>query len=126
MSSLRGMQVLVVENDDMNAMLLEMQLTQAGASVLGPAGTVADALALVDASSPDIAILDYRLGDDETSEGVAETLYARGIPFVLATGLPAHSLPSAFDKGIVLTKPYLAEELVKALAKAQERTTADN
>lgn len=38
MSVLRGARVLVVENDDMNAMLLDLQLVQAGAVVMGPVG----------------------------------------------------------------------------------------
>ena len=51
MSALRGVRVLVVENDDMNAMLLEMQLIQAGAAVVGPVGEVDDALQLIEALS---------------------------------------------------------------------------
>ncbi|MCF5951512.1 response regulator, partial [Xanthomonas perforans] len=67
MSVLRGVRVLVVENDDMNAMLLDLQLVQAGAVVIGPVGEVRDALQLISAEPPDIAVLDYRLGNGETS-----------------------------------------------------------
>lgn len=71
MSALRGVRVLVVENDDMNAMLLEMQLIQAGAAVVGPVGEVDDALQLIEADAPDTAVLDYRLGNGQPRTGCA-------------------------------------------------------
>ncbi|HYG07154.1 MAG TPA: response regulator [Stenotrophomonas sp.] len=120
MSALHGLRVLVVENDEMNAMLLELQLAQAGAAVAGPAATVQTALDLVDRQGADLAVLDYRLADGETSEAVAERLNALGVPFVVATGQVSAALPSAFDRGIVLIKPYLAEDLVRSLRRAQE------
>lgn len=120
MSALLGLRVLVVENDEMNAMLLELQLAQAGASVVGPAATSDEALRLLEGQGPDLAVLDFRLGGGLTSEPVAEYLSRQGIPFVLATGQTAGHLPSAFDRGIVLVKPYLAEDLVRALLQAQE------
>jgi CheY-like chemotaxis protein len=119
MAALNGMRVLVVENDEMNAMLLEMQLQQAGASVVGPAGVVDDALRLTRERAPQLAVLDYRLGDGETSEPVAGLLTELGIPFVLATGFAGDSVPAAFRAGHVLTKPYLAEELIATLLRAR-------
>ncbi|AAW75576.1 response regulator [Xanthomonas oryzae pv. oryzae] len=120
MSVLRGARVLVVENDDMNAMLLDLQLVQAGAVVMGPVGKVHDALQLISADAPDLAVLDYRLGNGETSEPVARLLSKRGIPFVLATGVAIGSIPSGFERGVILTKPYLSEDLVGALFRARE------
>jgi len=120
MSALQGLRVLVVENDEMNAMLLELQLAQAGAAVTGPAATVDEAMALLGGSSPDLAVLDFRLGGDQTSEPIAVRLGEMGVPFVLATGQTGTRLPSAFDRGIVLVKPYLAEDLVRSLRQAQE------
>ncbi|MBB4131698.1 response regulator [Xanthomonas sp. 3075] len=126
MSVLRGVRVLVVENDDMNAMLLELQLVQAGAVVMGPVGEVQEALQLIDTDAPDIAVLDYRLGNGETSEPVARRLAGRGIPFVLATGVASASIPSGFERGIILTKPYLADELVNALSRARQLSDASS
>lgn len=126
MSGLRGIRVLVVENDDMNAMLLDMQLVQAGAVVVGPVGEVRDALQLIRSDTLDIAVLDYRLGNGETSEPVARLLAERGIPFVLATGIASSSIPSGFERGVILTKPYLSEELVGALSKARQLSGVDS
>lgn len=125
MSALQGLRVLVVENDEMNAMLLELQLAQAGAAVTGPAATVEAALQLADTEGPDLAVLDYRLGGGQTSEPVAERLNTLGVPFVVATGQVGTGLPSAFDRGIVLIKPYLAEDLVRSLRQAQEIRTGN-
>ncbi len=96
MSALRGLRILVVENDEMNATLLELQLAQAGAEVVGVAASVQQALALIDSERPDRAVLDFRLSAGETSEPVARALSERGTPFVLANRrgrrCPAHRL----------------------------------
>ncbi|PPU85879.1 response regulator [Xanthomonas populi] len=123
---MRGVRVLVVENDDMNAMLLELQLVQAGAAVLGPVGEVAEALQLIKADAPDMAVLDYRLGNGQTSEPIARLLSELGIPFVLATGVASGSIPGGFERGVILTKPYLSEELVGALSRARQLSDANS
>ncbi len=118
MSALQDLRVLVVENDEMSAALLQMQLVQSGAIVVGLAASVADALRLLAHAQPQVALLDYRLANNETSEPVAAALAARGIPFVLATGMSVAHLPEAFRPGVMLTKPYLTAELNAALARA--------
>ena len=92
MSALQDLRVLVVENDEMSAALLQMQLVHSGALVVGLAASVAEALRLLEEASPDVALLDYRLAHNETSEPVAAALAARGVPFVLATGMAAERL----------------------------------
>ncbi|MEG2805889.1 response regulator [Stenotrophomonas sp.] len=118
MSTLQGLRVLVVENDEMSATLLQMQLTHVGALVEGPVASVADALRLLSQSEPQVALLDYRLAHNETSEAVAAALAARGIPFVLATGMAPDHLPEAFRQGVLLSKPYLTADLNAALGRA--------
>lgn len=114
---------MVVENDEMNATLLELQLAQAGADVVGIAASVKQALALIDSERPDRAVLDFRLAAGETSEPVARVLSERAIPYVLATGVAAAYLPTSFATGVVLTKPYLSEQLIKALGDAHTKMT---
>ncbi len=125
MAALQGVRVLVVENDEMNAMLLEMQLTQAGALVIGPASTIDQALQLVKDDNPELAVLDYRLGDGQTSEPIAKLLSQLGVPFVLATGIAHEAVPATFGPGVILTKPYLAEDLVRSLNDARGKASAD-
>lgn len=118
MSTLQDLRVLVVENDEMSAALLQMQLAHAGAVVVGLAASVADALGLLGETNPQVALLDYRLANNETSEPIATALTTRGIPFVLATGMAPDHLPEVFRAGVMLTKPYLTAELNAALARA--------
>lgn len=125
MSALQDLWVLVVENDEMSAALLQMQLVHSGALVVGLAASVAEALRLLEEASPDVALLDYRLAHNETSEPVAAALAARGVPFVLATGMTAEQLPVAMRSGVLLIKPYLSAELSKALVRAVGRSSAN-
>lgn len=125
MSALQDLRVLVVENDEMSAALLQMQLVHSGALVVGLAASVAEALRLLEVSSPDVALLDYRLAHNETSEPVAAALAARRVPFVLATGMAAEQLPVAMRSGVLLIKPYLSAELSKALVRAVGRSSAN-
>ncbi len=122
MAALQDLRVLVVENDEMSAALLQMQLVQAGAVVVGLAATVADSLRLLQETSPDVALLDYRLARNETSEPVAAALAAAGVPFVLATGMTAEQLPASMRDGVLLVKPYLSVDLSQALLRAVGRT----
>jgi len=124
MTALQGLRVLVVENDEMSAALLQMQLVQAGALVVGLAETVAESLRLLQDTSPDVALLDYRLARNETSEPVAAALAARGVPFVLATGMTADQLPASMRGGVLLVKPYLSADLSRALVRAVGRSSA--
>ncbi|WP_459062109.1 response regulator [Stenotrophomonas sp. PSU-St15] len=124
MAALQDLRVLVVENDEMSAALLQMQLVQAGAQVVGLAVSVGEALRLLEETTPDVALLDYRLAHQETSEPVAAALAARGVPFVLATGMSAEQLPQAMQSGVLLVKPYLSAELSQALARAVGHSSA--
>ncbi len=124
MTALQGLRVLVVENDEMSAALLQMQLVQAGAVVVGLAETVAESLRLLQDTSPDVALLDYRLARNETSEPVAAALAARGVPVVLATGMTADQLPASMRGGVLLVKPYLSADLSRALVRAVGRSSA--
>ncbi|AWH49897.1 response regulator [Stenotrophomonas sp. SAU14A_NAIMI4_5] len=124
MAALQDLRVLVVENDEMSAALLQMQLVQAGAVVVGLAATVAESLRLLQETSPDVALLDYRLARNETSEPVAEALAAAGVPFVLATGMTADQLPASMRDGVLLVKPYLSVDLSQALLRAVGRSSA--
>jgi CheY-like chemotaxis protein len=125
MAALQDLRVLVVENDEMSAALLQMQLVQSGALVVGLAASVAEALRLLEEAAPDVALLDYRLARNETSEPVAAALTARGVPFVLATGMAAEQLPVAMQSGVLLIKPYLSVDLSKALVRAVGRSSAN-
>ena len=111
----QGARILVVEDEALVAMLIEDTLSDAGYRVLGPAATVADALALLAAERPDGAVLDLNLGG-ETSLPVADRLDAEGIPFLICSGYGASGVPPRHGGRTVLPKPYDPGELLRNMA----------
>lgn len=116
MNRLAARRILVVEDEALVAMLVEDALLDAGALVIGPAATVAEALVLLEHETPDAAVLDLNLAG-ETSTPVADALALRRIPFVVATGYGADGLPPGHLTVPVLAKPYDPDDLTAALAR---------
>jgi len=115
--------VLVVEDDAFVALELAGSLQAAGFDILGPAGRVEKALALINASKCDAAVLDINLGS-ETSEPIARLLRQSGTPFVTVSGYAQHQFPDAFAGSDFLTKPVRMDALISVLRRRIERTEA--
>jgi CheY-like chemotaxis protein len=110
--------VLVVEDEAVVAMELVRVLTAAGAKVIGPAGTIEEALDLLDGGQRiDRALLDVNLGGRLITP-VAKALASRHIPFVYLTGYQEPDV----DDGPILRKPVAASALLGALARGAPRT----
>jgi two-component system, response regulator PdtaR len=90
--------------------------------VLGPAGTVAEALRLLADERPDVALLDLNLRGEPVTP-VAEELRARGVPLVLASAYDSRGLTAAAALAEVpnLSKPTDERRLLAALAQAVAR-----
>jgi len=106
-----GSLVLVVEDEALLSMEIADILQDAGFDVLGPAGSVSQALRLLERSGCDVAVLDVNLGH-ETAEPVAEWLTKRSIPFVVLSGYSREQQPAALRDMPQLTKPLQSELLV--------------
>ncbi len=104
--------VLVVEDEVLIAMDIQMQLEDGGWIVIGPAGTPERALTLLDETQPQFAVLDINLGR-KTSFDVADSLMARGVPFVFLSGGTREVLPDRFRALPLLQKPIRYDELLK-------------
>lgn len=116
MDRLDGYRILVAEDEPLVAMLLEDVLQDAGATILGPVGTVAEALVLAATQRPDVAVLDLNLSG-ETCLAIADALVAAGVPFLLATGYGGEN-PLPRHAGVqVLQKPYEPAALIAALSR---------
>ncbi|WP_426699898.1 response regulator [Rhodanobacter sp. Col0626] len=107
-------QVMVVEDDVMISATLEIALESRQYRVLGPVATLEEAHALLDTSSPDFALIDYRLAA-ATTEGLLASLNARHVPTCVLTGLAADELPAAYADCTVLQKPFRLNALLDAL-----------
>lgn len=108
--------ILVVEDEPLIALDIAAILKQAGFDVLGPVGSVGHALALLDRSGCDAAILDVNLGD-ETAESIALRLSSSHIPFVAVSGYSADQLPPEFGSAPLVGKPLSATLVVNSLQR---------
>jgi CheY-like chemotaxis protein len=116
-----GKRILVVEDEMIVAMLIEDILTDAGATVLGPAARVARALDLLgEEEAVDAALLDVNLAGEMTTP-VAEELRRRGIPFAFATGYGAAGVPDGFAGQPLLQKPFQEQDLNRVMAEVLAR-----
>jgi len=112
--------ILVVEDEALIAMDLQALLEEAGYDVLGPANSSAAALAIIDREEPDVALLDVNLGRSDAF-GVASILTERNTQVIFLTGHTAHKLPQQHRHLPLVSKPYLPQVLLQAVARAIEQ-----
>ena len=114
-AELTGLCVLIVEDEPIIALDLTSIVQEAGAVVLGPATTLAEAEHLSHSEHIAVALLDVRVGK-ETVTPVAAMLAARRIGLVFHTGhADDEELLTHWPDARVLRKPALPSELVAAL-----------
>lgn len=103
---LSGWRILIVEDEYLIAMDLADRLADLGADVIGPAGSVAEALAIVTAQGNRIdgAVLDVNLRNERVYP-VADALRAQGVPFVFASGYDVGLTPPAYAEMPRQVKP---------------------
>ncbi|MGM5050184.1 HWE histidine kinase domain-containing protein [Tardiphaga sp. 604_B6_N1_1] len=124
MASMRGLKVLMVEDQLLIAMDVETMLTHEGAASVETASSVKEALIALAIMRPDVAILDVNLGNG-SSVPVAQALCERGIPFVFATGYGETSLiPASMDDVPIVRKPYDLASLVAAMTTAMAKKSS--
>jgi DNA-binding LytR/AlgR family response regulator len=114
--ALRGVRVLVVEDDLLLLMELESVLLDAGAEIAGLCRTFADALTVTDENGVSAAILDVRVGRD-TIAPVARRLANRGTPFFFYTGqIENDPALTEWKEHKILSKPARRSAIVAAVA----------
>ena len=107
-------QVLVVEDEELVAMMLADMLAELNYGVLGPVGELTQALALAQEAAPSAALLDVSL-HGVASFPLAEALQAKGIPFAFMTGYDERDFPPDFRQVPRLSKPFDLPELRRVL-----------
>lgn len=110
--------ILVVEDEALIALMIEEMLEGFGLEPVGPAASAADAAALIAAGGLDGAVIDLMLGGTRHGLTLAETLDREAIPFVVVTGFGADYTERLLPGRPVLTKPFTAAALRRALDKA--------
>jgi DNA-binding LytR/AlgR family response regulator len=122
-ADLTGRRLLIAEDEYMIAYDIAEFFKDAGAEVIGPVGSVKDALALIanEGARLDGALLDVNLRNDKVYP-VADALSAAGVPFVFATGYDAHAIPEVYASVPRISKPVDRHQLARLLAKAVLRS----
>ena len=111
---LRGLRILLVEDDPLICLDLEASLEEFGA-VVTAVSNVGAAFAALAIAMPDFAVLDFELGA-ETSEPIAEVVQARDIPFIYLSGYSGHDERFSRWRGIrVLAKPLSAARIARGI-----------
>ncbi|MFU0505218.1 response regulator [Pseudaminobacter sp. NGMCC 1.201702] len=115
MSTLSGKRIFLVEDEAIVALMVEDMLAELDATVVGPALTIANGLALAQSEEIDAAVLDVNVRG-ERIDPVAEVLRARKVPIVFATGY-GDGAGEIAREAPVLDKPYTREKLATTLAR---------
>jgi CheY-like chemotaxis protein len=118
---MKGLRILVVEDEFLLACTLEEDLQAFGAKVVGPCCNLAQALAASRCESFDVAVLDINLNGDMVYP-LAEALTVRGIPFLFLTGYGVLDLPEEFRAMPRLSKPYNATSLAAEIGRILLKT----
>lgn len=122
MNALADKRILLVEDEVLIAEMVVDMLVDLGATVIGPATTLANGLALAGSAQIDAAVLDVNLRG-ERIDPIADILAARGIPVLFATGYGMAA--GANRRGSpVIDKPYTQERLARELVRAMAATKA--
>ncbi len=117
---LQGTRVLVVEDEALISMMLEDFLAEIGCEVVATAARLEEAIERARTVTIDVAVLDINLAG-KVSYPVAEILLQRSIPFLFATGYGTAGLPETLRNAQVLSKPFMLDQLSRALDIAMRR-----
>ena len=118
---LTNQSILIVENNVYLALDLSQAVEEINGQVVGPVGTVAEALDLLKAQAVAGAILDSQLADRDVTP-VVLVLADKGIPYIIhtATGLPP-GVARLHPEAPLLTKPLHVEAIITGLLDEMRR-----
>jgi CheY-like chemotaxis protein len=111
---LEGLRVLLVEDEDLVAMVIEDHLLDLGCEVAGVACRLEDALEKAREIDVDAALLDVNLAG-QLSYPVALALQERGVPFTFVTGYGLKGVPAELTGAAVIAKPFTEGQIASAL-----------
>ncbi len=115
------MLILIVEDEALIAMTLADGLEGGGHRVMGPASTMAEALALCEAAPPEFAVLDVNLRDGSSGVDVARALFERwGVLSIFASGQMTDARKASDVALGYIRKPYEARTVLRSVEVARE------
>ena len=109
--SLAGRRVLVVEDEPLVGMDIVAVLENAGAIVVGPVGSLDQAIETIERDVFDCALVDANL-HGLPIDPVAAALTRRDVPFIFVTGYGQDGLPPSFRDVPILSKPFDRQQVL--------------
>ncbi|PPQ37944.1 hypothetical protein CH337_01895 [Rhodoblastus acidophilus] len=108
--------ILVIEDEFFVAAHIEHVLEGEGVEVIGPVGSLQEAIVLARNEMVDGALLDVNI-DGGRIDDVAEILAQRRVPFVFVTAYGRDNLPPAHREAAVVDKPFKDEDLIREVRR---------
>jgi CheY-like chemotaxis protein len=121
---MKALQILVVEDDTLIAMLLVETLVEMGHGVCGVEVTEADAVAAALRYRPDLIIVDAQLREGNGVSAVDEILGTAFVPHLFISGDIKKVLARRPD-AVAIAKPFRESELVQAIQRALDAADLD-
>ena len=109
--------VLLVEDEALVSVMIEDFLLDLGAAEVIACGTSNDAMLLVGQRTVHCAILDVKIGEND-SFGLADELERRRVPFFFATAAGPDIIAERHRHRPILAKPFSNEQLLEFLHAA--------
>jgi DNA-binding response OmpR family regulator len=106
--------ILVVEDENFQAMAMSWMIEDAGYSVVGPEASVEATRKVLAQQRVDLALLDVLLGS-ETVFPVLRQLDSLSTPFIFVTSCSPSALPAEYRARPLIPKPYRPEALVSSI-----------
>lgn len=111
------LRILVVEDEALILMQIEMLLEEAGHIVVGTAMTASEAIVGIRETSPDLVLIDLRLGDGSSGVDVARAVrHLDGITAAFMTANDRQLADDLHGATAVIAKPFTGTALEDALA----------
>jgi CheY-like chemotaxis protein len=120
---MKALQILVVEDDSLIAMLLVETLVEMGHGVCGVEATESGAVMAAHRSRPDLIIADAQLREGNGISALEEILRNGFVPHLFISGDTKEVLARRPD-AVALKKPFRESELVPAIQRALDAADA--
>jgi CheY-like chemotaxis protein len=108
--------ILVIEDEFFVAAHIEHLLEGEGLEVIGPVGSLQEAMELARTETVDGALLDVNIEGGRIDD-VAAILTQKQVPFVFVTAYGRHNLPPAHSGVTIVEKPFTDEDLIREVRR---------
>lgn len=120
---MQPLNVLIVEDEALVALLVEDAVADAGHRVVRVASNVQDAMAAAASETFDFAVLDLNL-NGQMAHAIPVMLKRLGRPFLFVTGYGAEGVLREFSDVPVVSKPFRSEDVIAAIRSVTDGIAA--